>query len=62
MIGGHPKPVVLKYSKRRARIYYVDSSSGNVITFEKRTKNGLWNHGMRQFGQKQEVQTDSFGH
>lgn len=40
MIGGTPKPKVLKYTDTRAEIYYVDKEDGNFIVFQK--KNNKW--------------------
>lgn len=35
MIGGNPKPKVLKYSKNEAEIYFVDEMGGDIIIYEK---------------------------
>ena len=40
MIGGDPKPKVLNYSDKKARVYYADEFGGDIISFE--YANGKW--------------------
>ena len=36
MISGTPKTKVLKYSKNKAKVYYMDKEGGDIIAFQKK--------------------------